>query len=144
MNKVVSRAVGYAVIVFPVAYAWHLVVFEELYRRLGYFDREPPIVALGFLAIVTQGSLLSVAFRVFDRGGPALREGLRFGLLAGAFLWTSQVLAAAAKHEIDPISTFLAVETGYFALQFTLVGVVFGLLRDDSPGSAAGRPGGPA
>ena len=126
MKPFAKGAVAYLLVTFPLAFVWHLVVFKAVYDELGIFNRAEPIVALGFVVILIQGLLLSYAFPVFYRGGSAVKAGLRFGLLTGAFLWSSQVVAAAAKHEVSSISTWLAIETAYVALQFTLVGLALG------------------
>lgn len=120
-------ALAYLVLTFPLAFVWHLVLLKETYDRLGIFNRDEPIVALGFTAIVLQCLLLSFAYSRFYRGGAPVWQGLKFGAFAGAFLWSSQVLAAAAKHEVSSLSTWLALETGYFAIQFALVGIGIGL-----------------
>lgn len=124
----VLGAVAYLLVTFPLAYLWHLVAFRGVYDRLGIFNREQPIVALGFLAILLQGFLLSYAYPIFRRPGNALTEGLRFGLLAGLFLWSSQVVAAAAKHQVASLTLWFGVETVYFAIQFALVGLALGLV----------------
>jgi hypothetical protein len=121
-------AAAYLAVTFPVAYVWHLVVFKGVYDRLGIFNREEPIVALGFLTIAIQGLVLSYLYPAFYRGGAPAREGLRFGLLMGVFLWSSQVVAAAAKHQVSSLPTWLAIETAYFAAQFILVGLAIGLV----------------
>ncbi len=122
-------AVSYLLVVFPVAYIWHLVVFKSIYDELGYFSREEPIIALGFLAITVQGLLLSYLYPFFQRGGSAVKDGLRFGFLTGIFLWSTQVVAAAAKHEIEPLPTWIAIETTYVIVQFSLVGLAMGLVH---------------
>ena len=129
-------ALAYLLVTFPVAYLWHLVVFAGVYDRLGIFNREEPIVALGFLAILIQGFLLSYAYPIFRGKGNTLKEGLKFGWMMGFFLWSSQVLAAAAKHQVSSLASWFAVETLYFAIQFTLVGIALGLVygsRSPSP-----------
>lgn len=130
-RRFLLRAAAYVLVTFPLAYLWHLVAFRGLYERLGYFSREEPIVALGFLAIVTQGLVLAGLFPLFRRSG-GIGEAVTFGLIMGLFLWTSQVLAAAAKHPIEPLATWLAIETPYFAIQFGLFGLALGLLDRSS------------
>ncbi len=45
------------------------------------------------------------------------------------------VVAAAAKHHVASLSTWLAIETAYFAIQFALVGLAIGFVysRRKSP-----------
>ena len=74
-----------------------------------------------------QGALLSFLYPRFVGGEASIAAGVRFALGAGFFLWTSQVLAATAKHHVSSIPLFLGIETAYFAAQFLLVGLAFGL-----------------
>lgn len=122
MTTFVRGALAYLVATFPLAFIWHLVLFEGIYDELGVF-RDEPNVALGLAAIVVQGLLLSYAFPRVYRGGSVVRAGVKVGLLAGMFLWSSQVVAAAAKQEVSSLATWLGIETAYFLLQFTLVGL---------------------
>lgn len=130
MKTVLLGALAYALVTFPLAYVWHLVAFADIYDRLNAFTRSEPIVPLGFLAIVLQGVLLSAAYPLFSRTGSPARDGLRFGLAAGLLLWSSQVLAFAAKHEVTSLAGWFVIETAYFAVQFALVGVALGLVHD--------------
>lgn len=126
-------ALAYVAVTFPVAVVWHVVLLGGTYERIGYFGREP-VFALGFLAIALQGIVLSALYPRFARGRGPLGDGLAFGLVAGFFLWTSQVVAHAAKSAVDPVEVFLAVETAYFALQFALAGIAIGFAHQRRPG----------
>ena len=128
IKTLVLGAVAYLLVTFPLAYVWHLVAFKGVYDRLGIFNRGEPIVALGFLVILIQGFLLSYAYPIFRGPGSPLKEGLRFGLFMGFFLWSSQVVAAAAKHQVASLTTWFTVETVYFVIQFALVGLALGLV----------------
>ncbi len=137
MNKYLKVALAYLLVTFPLAFLWHLVVFKDAYDALGIFNREEPIFALGFLVFLVQGLLLSYAYPLFYRGGPPAKAGLKFGLLMGLFLWSSQVVAAAAKHEVSSLGLWLGIETVYFALQFALVGLAIGLAYGPHPREAS-------
>jgi hypothetical protein len=123
----ILATMAYLLLVFPLAAVWHMVAFKHIYDELGIFDREEPIVALGFLVILIQGLILSLAYPYFYREGKPAKEGLKFGLLAGLFLWSSQVIAAAAKHQVASLGTWFAIETTYFGIQFALVGLAMGM-----------------
>ena len=99
MKRFLLRLVVYPAIVFPLAVLWHVVLFEQLYLDLGYFNREPSFL-LGFLSILIQGIVLAYVYPLFYRGGSPLMSGLFFGMVTGVFLWTSHVLAYAAKHAL--------------------------------------------
>lgn len=128
-TRILLGSVAYAAVTFPFAYVWHLVIFEDRYIALGTFTRGEPIVALGFVAIVVQGLLLGLAFEAYTHGAATMRHALRFAAVAGTFLWSSQVLAFAAKSALTSLGDWLLIESAYFALQFTLVGLAFGALH---------------
>ena len=132
-KKLVLGTVGYTICTFALAVFWHVLLFEESYRSFGYFEGEPNFL-LGLLTIVLQGMLLSVLFPMM-RGPPnSFRRGLGFASLAGAFFWTSHVLAFVAKQEVPGIWTFVGMETVYLVLQFGVFGTLLGVVhRERSP-----------
>ena len=71
---------AYLVPTFPIAYAWHLVLFAPAYEALGIY-RPDPIIPFGFASMVIQGIIFSWAYpRLFaDRGRAILRPGLLYG-----------------------------------------------------------------
>ena len=140
MKKFLLAFASYPLISFPLAIVWHLVVFKDIYDELGYISREEPIIAFGLLAMLVQAVVLAYLYPLFYRSGNPATEGLRYGMAMGAFLWASHVAAAAAKHEIAPLTTFFAIETLYLAIQFSLVGVAIGMIY----GRTRQRSGSPA
>ena len=128
MKNFLLAFAAYPLISFPLAIAWHLVVFKRVYDELGYISREEPIIAFGFLAMAVQGILFAWAYPFFYRGGHPAKAGLKFGLVTGTFLWSSHVIATAAKHQMSSIPAFVAFETVYLAIQFALVGLAIGMI----------------
>lgn len=135
-SRIAPGTIGYAVVTFPLAYVWHLVVFKTTYDKLGYFSHDEPIVAFGFVAIVIQGVLLSVIYRHLCRGKTLIRGALTFAGIMGLYHWTTHVLAEAAKHAIEPLPTWFALETTYLAIQFLLGGFVISLVYRNSEADA--------
>ncbi len=114
---------AYLVPTFPIAFAWHLVLFEQSYHALGIY-RPDPIIPFGFASMIIQGIVFSWIFpRVFpnDRGS-LMKNGLLFGLGAGLLSWSFTTLAVAAKHPMTSISGFTLLETAFTFLQFVVVG----------------------
>ena len=135
-GKIALGTLGYAAITFPLAYVWHFAVFKTTYDELGYFSREEPIVAFGFGAIITQGVLLSLIYPALCRGKSVVRGALTLAGVMGLYHWTTHVLAEAAKHPIEPLTTWFGLETTYLAIQFVLGGFViaFVIRNADSAG----------
>ena len=128
-RKFVAGAAAYTGSTFALAIIWHIVLFEETYRALGYFGRDEPSFALGFMSIAVQGIILSAAYPLLVREVESWRENLRFFALMGGFLWTSHVAGDAAKFDISPVSQYAAMETFYLALQFGLFGLWIWLIH---------------
>lgn len=120
--------VGYVLATFAGGFVWHLLLFEQTYVELGIFTRiEDPVIPLGVSAMVIQGAILAYLYpRVSRWRHPAL-DGVLFGLLVGAFLATSAVLAEAGKNYVSSLGTWVLLEGSYYLLQFALSGLVIGL-----------------
>ena len=116
---------AYTLVTFPLAVAWHVVLFEERYRSFGYFDGDPSF-ALGLLTIVVQGFILSLLYPYVRFSGNGIARGIKYSLLIGLFFWTSHVLALVAKQSVDDAISFVAMESFYLLLQFGIYGVLIG------------------
>jgi hypothetical protein len=114
---------AYLVPTFPIAYAWHLVVFAPQYDALGIY-RPDPIIPFGFASMLIQGIVFSWAYpRIFPRrGSGTLSSGLAYGLALAVLSWSFTTLAVAAKNVMTSIPLYLALETGFTLLQFLVVG----------------------
>jgi hypothetical protein len=75
---------AYLVPTFPIAYAWHLVVFAPAYDALGIY-RPDPIISFGLASMLIQGVVFSWTYpRLFpDRGNRIWRPGFVYGFALG-------------------------------------------------------------
>src|ERR1700674_422571 len=89
---------AYLVPTFPIAYAWHLVLFAPAYDALGIY-RPDPIIPFGFASMVIQGIAFSWAYpRLFPgRGSAVLKPGLVYGLGLALLSWAVPTLPGAAQ-----------------------------------------------
>lgn len=132
--KICWGTIGYLIVTFPLAYTWHLILFKDQYDRLNYISRNEPIIAFGFSAILLQGVLLSIVYPCLRQGSSYVPATIKFLLVMGGYHWTTHVLAAAAKQDIAPLTTWFTIETGYLFLQFLLGGLWLGFVyRDSAP-----------
>ena len=127
MTKILLAAAGYIVIVFPLALGWHMGLFKEKYESFGYFSGEPNI-PVGLATIVIQGVVLALIYPLFHTGSAGFMRAFQFAGLMGLFFWTSHVLALVAKQNVPIAGGFIAMETGYLAVQFGLFALVLGLI----------------
>lgn len=120
---------AYLIITFAMGFIWHLKLFKALYKRLAIYSRiDDPIVPLGFTAMLIQGALLAYLYPLITHGGNPALDGIKFGLFMGLFIASSAVLAEAAKQRVTSLSTWLIVESIYYAIQFSLAGLAIGLI----------------
>jgi len=119
---------AYVLPTFPIAFVWHLVLFEQKYHALRIY-RDEPVIAFGLASMVIQGAVFSWLFpRVFTRpSGSVLREGLLYGLGAGLLSWSFTTLAVAAKNLMTSVPDYLLLETAFTVLQFVVVGPLIAL-----------------
>lgn len=135
LSRIALGTLAYTVVTFPIAVIWHVVLFGANYAAFGYFTDEPNFL-LGFLTILIQGAILSGLFPLVKLSGSPIVRGLKFSLIVGAFFWTSHVLAFVAKQAMQDAPLFVAMETGYLAVQFGVFGVLVGLIYKGLPREA--------
>jgi len=119
---------AYLVPSFPIAYVWHLVLFEQNYRALHIY-RDEPVIAFGLGSMIIQGAIFSWLFpRVFSRGSDSfVKDGLLYGLGAGLLSWSFTTLAVGAKNVMASVPDFVLLETAFTILQFAVVGPLIAL-----------------
>jgi hypothetical protein len=119
---------AYLLPTFPIAFVWHLVLFEQKYHALQIY-REQPIIAFGLVSMIIQGAIFSLLFpRVFPGSRASfLRDGLLFGLGAGLLSWSFTTLAVAAKNIMSSVPDYVLLETAFTVLQFVVVGPLIAL-----------------
>jgi hypothetical protein len=119
---------AYLVPTFPIAFVWHLILFEPNYHALQIY-RADPLIPFGLASMFIQSFVFSWVFpRVFaGNRGSVLRNGLLYGLGAGLLSWSFTTLAVAAKHPMASISDYVLLETTFTVLQFLIVGPLIAL-----------------
>ena len=119
---------AYLVPSFPIAFIWHLVLFEQSYQALQIY-RADPIIPFGLASMLIQAMVFSWVFpRVFAcHRSAVLRNGLLYGLGAGLLSWSFTTLAVAAKHPMASIPDLVVLETAFTVVQFLIVGPLIAL-----------------
>ena len=107
---------------FPIAFVWHLVLFEQKYHALHVY-RDEPVIVFGLGSMIIQGAIFSWLFpRVFPQvAGPSSRTA-SYGLGAGLLSWSFTTLAVAAKNVMVSVPDYVLLETAFTILQFAVVG----------------------
>ncbi len=132
--KAGMRYYGLAILAFVVASfavqaTSHFALSAEHYAAVG-FMRDEPIMVLGIFTMLMQGVILAYLYTFFYRGGAPLLRGLKYGLLMGVFLGSYIVLVEPAKYIVPSIRGWMIVEGLASLVQFSLYGVLVGLIYD--------------
>jgi hypothetical protein len=118
----------YFILTFPIAAVWHLVLFPGAYAASAL--RAQPLFVMGILSTVVQGVVVAYLYPRLHRGGPPVREGLRFALIMGAFIASYGVLAEAGKFDVGSATSWVLHEGAFFALQWLVIGVAVAYVYD--------------
>ena len=100
--------------------------------------RAEPVIAMGLGSMLIQGVLFALLFPAFQRGGDSVWDGVKFSWALGGFLASYIVLGEAGKYAIPSIGSWIAVEGSVALVQYTLFGVLLGLIhrrRAEAPGT---------
>jgi len=119
---------AYVLPTFPIAFVWHLVLFEQKYQALRVY-RDEPVIPLGLASMLVQGAIFSWLFpRVFPQNsGSFLKDGLLYGLGAGLLSWSFTTLAVAAKNAMTSVPDYMLLESAFTILQFAVAGPLIAL-----------------
>ena len=128
MKRHILSVLGYIFATFLVQGMSHFVVFSAHYAGISLLRPEPNF-ALGVSSMVIQGIILSVVFAGSDFDTGKLVDAIVFAWLFGAFLVSYIALAEAGKYNVPVVSSWIAVETGVGFVQFTLIGILVGLVH---------------
>ena len=120
--EIVIGTITYLIVTFPLAVLWHMKIFRTKYMAWQYFgeDVKP---ALGLASMLVQGIILAYGYSVLNVDHSALRIGICYALVMGAFLWSVHVLATMGKSSKVRHFEFFAMETIYLAIQFIIYGI---------------------
>jgi hypothetical protein len=133
-SRAVLLAVTYLVLTFPIAAVWHLGLFPQ--SMAGPAFRSQPLFVMGLLSTVLQAIVVAYLYPRLQRGGPPVREGLRFALIMGSFIASYGVLAEAGKFEVGPTASWVLYEGAFFVVQWLVIGVALALVYQWTAGQA--------
>lgn len=125
---VALTVLAYVVTTFAVQGASHFAVNAAHYAAIPIMRAEP-VIAMGLVSMLIQGVLFAVLFPAFTRGVSAVWDGVKFSWALGGFLASYIVLGEAGKYAIPSIASWIAVEGSVAFVQYTLFGVLLGLIH---------------
>ena len=123
MKRQALTVIVYLVVTMALGMSWYLFFFKELYEGLGMYNRQDPIIPLGFTSMLVQGIVYAYMYPLLCRNLNPLMEGIRFSLLMEAIQFSVSTIANAAKIHVSPMGIWFAYQAGFHLLH----GVIFGL-----------------
>jgi hypothetical protein len=124
----VPAVLAFVLVTFAVQATSHFAINAEHYAAIGFL-RKNPVMELGFLTMILQGTVLAYFYPFFYRSGSPVVQGLKFGLLMGLFLGSYIAFAEPAKYAAPSIGEWIAVEGPASLIQFSLYGILVGLIH---------------
>ena len=132
MNKklILFSTMIYVITIFPITALWHVGFFQELYLGFGYFNKEETVLngIIGLINIFVQGFILAILYSKTQFIGSHIMRGLKFSGIIFVFYFTLQVVNFAVRKEINDIPLFVLMEAIYMVIQFTVYGLLMGIL----------------
>jgi hypothetical protein len=119
---------AYVVTTFGVQGASHFAINAGHYAAIPIMRAEP-VIAMGLLSMLIQGVIFALLFPTFQRGSGVVWDGVRFSWALGGFLASYIVLGEAGKYAIPVIASWITVEASVAFVQYTLFGVLLGLIH---------------
>jgi hypothetical protein len=140
MKRHVLTVLAFVVATFGTQAPSHFVIFADHYAEVTYIRKET-LFQFGVLAMLIQGVVLSVLYARFDGGKSMTKSALGFSWLMGAFLVSYSAFAEAAKYMVSSVASWIAVELAVGSVQFTLFGLLLGLIYRERTERGAGATG---
>ena len=110
----------------PLGLLWHLTVFRQRYASLEVY-RGDMIIPFGIASMVIQGVVWATLYAKLFAGESILAGAVKLAALAAPLAWSFAVLPIAAKHRMNSVRSFVALESGFTILQYLIVSPLIAL-----------------
>lgn len=118
----------FVAVTFAIQALSHFLVNVEHYASIP-FMREEPIMALGILAMLIQGLVLSYLYSGYSqKEGSDWKKGIKFGLLTGLFLVSYIALVEPSKFNAPSVASWIIIEGLVGIVQFGVFGLLLGIV----------------
>jgi len=130
IKNIVLGTIAAVVVMFGLGVIWHLALFPEWYKTIKYASRPELLVPFMFLGELLRGLLMVIIYPHGYKGGPAVKEGLRFGLLLNLFLAATILPWYYGLHAISSFGCLLLLEGSFLLISGALAGIVIALVHE--------------
>ena len=130
MKRHVLTILAFIVVTFITQATSHFAVNADHYAVIQHIRKEP-IFQFGILVMLIQGALLSVLYAKAFNTYRTIKTAVGFSWMMGGFLVSYIALAEAAKYTVPSIAAWIGVEVATGFIQFTIFGILLGLVYRD-------------
>lgn len=128
MFKHIVSVAGFILVTFTIQGLSHFIINKDHYASIGFLRLEP-IMPLGFLTMIIQGLVLSLAFAAWRGTQVTIRDGVALSAAFGIFLVSYIMFATPAKYLVPSISSWMMIEGLAGFAQFALFGLVLAVIH---------------
>jgi hypothetical protein len=128
MKNVVLGTVSFIIVSFILQALSHFVINTEHYASVD-FVRNEPILWMGVLTMVIQGSILSYLFPKVSLHKNVIKNGLFFGISIGIFFVSYIAMVEPSKYAVENVTNWFLVESMVGLTQFALFGICLGVIH---------------
>ncbi len=125
----ILTVVAYVLATLVVQGTSHFAINAEHYAQLDIF-RPDPLVPFGIASMLIQGAICAHLYpRLIAGSGSTPLKALIFAWTMGAFLVSYIAIALAGEYRLPSIGGWIAIEAAAGFAQFTLFGILLGLIH---------------
>jgi len=128
MTKHLISVIAFMMVTFAVQGFSHFLLNKDHFAEVGFL-REAPIMPLGFAVMIIQGLIISLALSRLAPTTPNPQDAVLVSLAFGLFLGSYIALTEPAKYAVPSILAWVKVEALASAIQFSLFGLLLGLIH---------------
>ena len=136
MKKHLLTVLAYVVATFCTQALSHFGVNVEHYAAVTYMRAEP-IFPLGVATMIIQGAIFSYLYSRMATPRRSMAHAVGFSWLAGGVVVSYIALAEPAKYTVPAVIPWMAIEALVGIVQYTVFGVLLGLVYRGRPSAAA-------
>jgi len=136
VKKHTLSVLAYVLATFTTQALSHFVVNAGHYATVGYMRAEP-IFPLGVASMIVQGTIFSYLYSRMAMPRASMSHAVGFSWLVGGVLVSYIALAEPAKYAVPAVLPWMAIEALAGFVQFTVFGVLLGLVYRGQVSTAA-------
>ena len=126
-RKMLQAWLAAFVVMYVLSFIWYMFIIagynEVQFAEVAREDMSMTLITLGYLVLTF---LMSYMYPIGYRGGPPIKEGMRFGLLIGLVVSIPTALIFSGAYNMPPFASMM--DAFYHTVEITLGAMVMALI----------------